>query len=352
MAQDKKRLLVVDDTEIDRIILKSILAKDFEIDEVDSGNLAFEYIMQRRNQLDAIVLDISMPHIDGFDVLHFMQEKGVDDIPVFLVTADPTRDNVEKALHYKIAEFIGKPFDKDDVLRRLRSRLGIIPRYSLDKEQLAETQKYVNDLEMLYKQYLHNFGRDDAHYRHMVALMRLLLTYYGKTVRGLNLNPDNVDLISRAAYFCDIGEMLLPDKMSQILTGNLDTDDAHHTHTVLGSNLIRLNRSPACSYFVEICAGMCLHHHERYDGAGYPYGIAGDNNSIYNQMCRLCDEFDTMRSKFYGSNAKPVKTIIRRLTNNDPGLVSPELYALFSDCETNIVDYFLRLDTWKPTMDK
>ena len=118
-----------------------------------------------------------------------------------------------------------------------------------------------------------------------------------------------------------------------------------HTHTVLGANLIRLNRSKNCSYFVELCAGMCLHHHERFDGEGYPYHIKGYNNSIYNQMCRLVDEFDNMRSKFYGSNAKPVKFIIRRLSNNDPGMVSPELYALLSDCEPQIVDYFLRLDT-------
>ena len=344
MAQDKKRLLIVDDTEIDRIILKSILCTEFEIDEADSGNTAFEYIMQRHNQLDAILLDISMPHIDGFDVLRFMKEKGVDNIPVFLVTADPTRDNVEKALQFKIAEFIGKPFDKDDILRRLRSRLGIIPTFNLDKEELAETLKYIDDLTAVYNNYLKNFGKNDQHYRTMVDLMKMLLVYYAKTVRGLRLTTENVDLISRAAYFCDIGEMFIPDKMSQIMAGYTDTQDIQHTHTILGANLIRLNRSKNCSYFVELCAGMCLHHHERFDGQGYPYHIMGYNNSIYNQMCRLCDEFDNMRSKFYGSNAKPVKFIIRRLTNNDPGMVSPELYALLSDSDQQIVDYFLRMD--------
>jgi len=345
MAFDKKRLLIVDDTEIDRIILKSILCAEFDIDEVESGNAAFDYIMQRSKQLDGILLDISMPLVDGFDVLRFMKEKGLDNIPVFLVTADPTRDNVEKAVQFKIAEFIGKPFDKDDVLRRLRSRLGVVPTFNLEKEELAETLKYVEDLTALYNQYMRNFGKNDQHYRIMVDLMKMLLNYYAKNVRGLRLTPENIDLISRASYFCDIGEMFIPNKMSQIMAGYTDTRDLQYTHTILGSNFIRLNRSKNCAYFVEICASMCLHHHERFDGKGYPYHISGQNNSMYNQICRLCDEFDNMRSKFYGSNAKPVKFIIRRLCNNDPGMVNPDLYAMLSDCETQIVDYFLRLDT-------
>ena len=86
MAQEKKRVLIVDDTMVDRIILKSILEADFKIWEADSGNRAFEYITTGGEDLDAILLDLSMPHINGFDVLRFMQEKGMNDIPVFVVT--------------------------------------------------------------------------------------------------------------------------------------------------------------------------------------------------------------------------------------------------------------------------
>ncbi len=68
MIQERKRVLIVDDTEIDRIILKSILGTEFEVFEANSGNVAFEYITTRADQLDVVLLDISMPHIDGFDV--------------------------------------------------------------------------------------------------------------------------------------------------------------------------------------------------------------------------------------------------------------------------------------------
>ena len=343
MAQDRKQLLIVDDTEIDRIILKSIVAKEFDVVEANSGNMAFEIITTRGDQLDAILLDLAMPHIDGFDVLRFIADKQMSHIPVFLVTAEPTRDNVERALQYNIAEFIGKPFDREDVLRRLRSRLGVVPEYDLKNEDLKVTWAYVADLEAIYKAYLTNFGRDDTHYKIMSDLMRILLINYNKTSRELRMNNDAVELVSKAAYFCDIGEMLIPDRRLQIMTagGQGNLQDLQRSHPLLGSNIIRLNRSPNCAYFVEVCASMCLHHHERFDGKGYPDGIVGKNNSVFSQLCRLVDEFDDMRSKFFGDKARPVKFVIKRLEGD--AMVDDMLVALLEDCEPQIVDYFMKL---------
>ncbi|MBD5133183.1 MAG: response regulator [Clostridiales bacterium] len=342
MAQERKHLLIVDDVEIDRIILKSILCRDFNVAEASSGNMAFEYLTTKSDQLDAILLDIAMPHIDGFDVLKFMEDKGLSHIPVFLVTAEPTRDNVERAMQYHVAEFIGKPFDREDVLRRLRSRLGITPAYDLKNEDLKATWDYVSELEALYKRYLSNFGKDDTHYAIMVDLMRILLTYYNKYLRDDKLTPDGIELVSKAAYFCDIGEMLIPDKRLQIMSGSTTPQELVQSHTQLGSALIRLNRSKSCEYFVEVCSSMCLHHHERFDGQGYPDGLAGDNISMFNQMCRLVDEFEQMRSKFYGDKARPVKFVVKRLVNDDAGMVSPKVAALLEDCEPQIYDYFTK----------
>lgn len=339
MAQERKHLLIVDDTEIDRIILKSILCTEFEVTEANSGNSAFEYITMQKDRLDAILLDISMPHIDGFDVLQLMKDKKIEGIPVFLVTAEPTRANVERALQYSVAEFIGKPFDKDDVLRRLRSRLGVLPKYDPQKGQMQETLKYIADLEGFYKSYLANFGKNDSHYKVMEDLMTILLNCYSRNSRGPRLEEDAVKLISKAAYFCDIGEIIIPDKRLQMLSGKAP-QEMHRYHTEFGANLIRLNRSEKCSFFVEVCASMCLHHHERFDGGGYPDHIVGKNNSIYNQLCRLVDEFEQRRSKFYGDKAKPVSFVIKRLINDDTGMVSPEVYSILEDCEKQIFNYF------------
>ena len=345
MAQERKQLLIVDDTEIDRIILKSILCRDFDIVEANSGNMAFDYITKQGDRLDAILLDIAMPHIDGFDVLRFIADKQMTHIPVFLVTAEPTRDNVERALQYNIADFIGKPFDREDVLRRLRSRLGVIPEYDLKNEDLKETWAYIADLESVYKTYLTNNGKDDTHYKIMSDLMRILLVNYNKTSRELRMNNDAVELVSKAAYFCDIGEMLIPDRRLQLMAagGQGGFQDLQRTHPMMGSNLVRLNRAHSCAYFVEVCASICLHHHERFDGKGYPDGIVGKNNSVFCQLCRLVDEFDEMRSKFFGDKARPVKFVVKRLSGEGGAMVDDMLLALLEDCEPQIVDYFMKL---------
>ena len=345
MSQDRKKLLIVDDTEIDRIMLKSILCKEFEILEANSGNSAFEFVTDKGSQIDGMLLDISMPNIDGFDVLKFMADKGLNTIPVFLVTAEPTRENVEKALQYNISDFIGKPFDREDVLRRVRSKLGLIPDFNLSAEDMRATEAYISELELLYNRYLANFNKDTTHYKVMVDLMNILLTNYSKTLRDAKLTPDSIKLISKAAYFCDIGEMFVPDKRLQTLLTHTETQDLHHSHPSLGAAMIRLNRAKSCEYFVEVCSSMCLHHHERYDGQGYPDGLLEENNSIYNQMCRLVDEFEMMRSKFYGDKSRPVKFVIRRLLNDNPGMVTPMLYYLLEDCEQQIIDYFMKIDT-------
>lgn len=344
MAIDKKQLLIVDDTEIDRIILKSILSDEYSVHEAVSGSMAIEYITKIKDQLDAILLDVSMPHIDGFDVLKFMRDKGIDEVPVFLITAEPTRDKVERALQFNVDEFIGKPFDKADLLRRLRSRLGVIPAFDPKKDNLTVTREYIADLEAFYKTYLTNFGKTDTRYRVMVDLMKMLLNRYNHTTKGRELDAESIELISRAAYFCDIGEILIPDKRLQAILGTAATPEngAMLNHTILGANIIHLNRAKECSFFVEICASMCMRHHERYDGQGYPDGIVGKNNSLYNQLCRLVDTFEQRRSKFYGNSAMPVKFVIKRLLNDDPGMVSEEVYDLMDDCELEIVDYFLK----------
>lgn len=340
-ANEKRQLLIVDDTDIDRLILKSILEDEFCIHEANSGSFAFEYISRFREDLDAILLDISMPHIDGFDVLRFMREKGIDDIPVFLITAEPTRDRVERALQYGVDEFISKPFNKEDLLQRLRSRLGVIPVFDPEKDDMTKTREYIANLETVYDTYLKNFGKSNLHCRVRVELMRILLNKYNYISRDKPLDGDSIELISRAAYFCDIGEMLIPDKRLQAIGGSLKEGESLD-HNRLGASIIRLNQAKECSFFVEICSSMCLRHHERWDGKGFPDGIVGKNNSIYNQMCCLVDAFEQRRSKFYGNSAMPVKFVIKRLINDDPGMVSEEVYDLLDDCTLEIVDFFLK----------
>lgn len=125
MAKDKK-ILIVDDSEADRTALKTILHEDFKVLEANSGFSALEIMAARKSELDAVLLDVSMPVMDGFAVLQNMKDKKLNNLHVFMVTSEATKENVKKAVQfYNIADFIKKPYERDDVLQRVRSKLGI-----------------------------------------------------------------------------------------------------------------------------------------------------------------------------------------------------------------------------------
>lgn len=339
MIKDKKRLLIVDDSEIDREVLKIILSDDFEIMEAENGYAALEIIMKKKIHFDAMILDVSMPVLDGFSVLQFLKENNVNNIPVFLITAEATKDNVERAVQYNISEFIGKPFEKDEILKRLKSKLGVITKHDLNEADIAEIKKYIADLESLYNRYLANSGDDVEHYERMTELMKILLNRYSAISKGVELDESQIEIISKAAYFCDIGNMLIGNNVKYRTTKLDDTvNDVYQSHTLLGADIIRLNYSKNCEYFVQICADMCLHHHEKYDGTGFPHRLFGGNISIYTQMCRLVDEFDSLFFKYREHNELQYEYVIRELTQNKK--VSEEVLSLLTDSKSEIIAFY------------
>ena len=126
MTEKYKRLLIIDDSEIDRSILKKILELDFHILEAENGFKGIEMLWEKRNIIDGILLDLHMPILDGFHVLQLMKEQKIKDIPVIIITAESTEKNLLKTVPYNIKDFICKPFDKDMILNRLRSMYNIV----------------------------------------------------------------------------------------------------------------------------------------------------------------------------------------------------------------------------------
>lgn len=340
VMENLKRILIVDDSEIDREVLKSIFSDEFEVIETDNGYSALEIILKKKEHLDAIVLDVSMPVLDGLSVLRILRENNFEDAPVFMITAEATKDNVEKASQYKISEFIKKPFDRDEILRRLRLKLGVMAKQKLTETDIEETRKYISDLDAIYEKHLSFTGENNSHNERIADLMKIMLEKYMADTKGAELNEFQAEVISKAAYFCDIGNMLIPDTPAFKASKNDKTgNDVYQEHTVLGAGIIRLNYSENCRYFVQVCADMCLHHHERCDGTGFPHGISGNNISVYTQMCGLADRFDSLYFKYREHNELQFDFVISELAQ-DNGAVSREIFSLLTDSKADIVAYY------------
>ncbi len=339
----KRTILIVDDSDIDRTILKTILDEEFEIIEKNSGFAAINFLRSNKDELDALLLDISMPAVDGFDVLQFMKDSNILDISVFLITSEATVTNVQKATQYGVTEFIRKPFNKEYITKRIKQQVGVISEYTLTDTDIQEMNKYIKKLHTIYDQYLKNLGIDSGHYKRISDLMHIMLTNYAVYNAEPALDKERIDIISKAGYFYDIGAMAVPSGTAKTANGSAAPQDRSPAHAIMGTKIISLNFSKHCRYFVDVCSDICIHHHERYDGKGYPHKILKDHNLIYSQMCRLACDFDCLFSE-YQTHSKTLFTFVSSELAKDEGNVSKKVLASLTDCADEIVSYYQAQD--------
>lgn len=117
-----------------------------------------------------------------------------------------------------------------------------------------------------------------------------MLENYFATKAPKDLTPEGIEIISRAAYFYDIGRMIVSHEKFKVYSQS-EIDDIPETHTIAGADFVGVNSSPSVAYFVKVCSDICMHHHERYDGRGMPHGLKSSINNIYTQMCAIAIEF-------------------------------------------------------------
>lgn len=346
-----KRLLIVDDSEIDRSTLRNILNRCFDITEVENGYAALELVTKKNSNIDGVLLDISMPVIDGFNVLEIMSENNIN-IPIVLVTAEATAANVQRAAKYNIAGFISKPFNPHVILEKLGNIFGadnlteVVETHeeSFGKTEKNETDNYISKLSFIYRSYLKNIGLDDSHCSRVSKLMELLLIEYG-LINKTELDTLDIRIISRAAYFYDIGIMGIPTELVGVKDfASASDSDMYESHTVMGANIIWLNNSVNCKFFVKVCSDMCMHHHERFDGLGYPHGLKGNDNSVYSQLCGLAISFDKLFIKRKEINEIQFDFVINEL-KFDRGAFSAECIDILAKCKGELLSYYKSIET-------
>ncbi len=337
---NRKRILLVDDSDIDREVLRYILNEEYDVVETQDGYSALDIILKKGEEFDGVLLDVSMPFFDGISVLRVLRENNLHDVQVLMITAEATKENIEKASQYNIADFIRKPFDREDILRRLRRKFSDEGKGRLTKADIAETKKYISDLENIYERYLSLTGQDKARDARRAYFMKVML---GKaSARGMvreKLDGFQVEMISKAAYLCNIGNMLLQSMPIAIGApgGNIKSGNDQQ-HTVMGARLLRLNYSDHCKRFVGICSEICLNHHERFDGNGSPNGRNG-NISIYAQICGLLERFEELFSGYSGQDAAQFDYVVNEL-GKDSGLVSNNVFMLLMESKAEIIKYY------------
>ncbi len=311
----KQKILIVDDSEMNRAILADMLESEYEIIEAENGEEAIGILEERRAELSLILLDIVMPRMDGFGVLEIMNKRDwIEDVPVIMISSESGAAPVKRAYEMGISDYISRPFDSTVVHRRVVNTIMLYAKQkklaALVMEQIDENEKQ-SALMIDILSHIVEFrnGESGLHVLHIRILTEQILKHLSQITDKYSFTQEEISLISTASALHDIGKISIP---SEILNkpGRLTKEefDTMKTHTTVGAKMLDNLAFHQDEPLVKEAHAICRWHHERYDGRGYPDGLKGDDIPISAQVVALADVYDALTSERVYKKANPGRT--------------------------------------------
>ena len=350
----KQKILIVDDSEMNRAILTSILGDRYDFFEAENGVQAVRILTEQHDHINLVLLDMVMPKLNGFGVLSVMnQDHWVDSVPVIMISAESDSGYVERAYQLGVTDYIGRPFDKAVIRQRVINTLMLYAKQKhlmqMVTEQVYKREKS-NNLMIDILSHIVEFrnGESGLHIQHIHAAVELLLRQLVTQTDKYPLTEYDISLISTASALHDIGKINIPDSILN-KPGKLTREEFEvmKTHTTIGASILKSFAFHQDEPLIRVAYDICRWHHERYDGSGYPDGLCGDEIPITAQVVALADVYDALTSKRCYKRAYSQEEAIRMILNGECGRFNP----LLLDCLLAVKDQlYVKLHT-TPTAD-
>ena len=299
---DKEKILIADDSAMNRAILTEMLGDGYEILEAENGRQAVA-ILQSATDIDLLLLDIMMPEMDGFEVLAMMNKyHWIDEVPVIMISAENASSYVERAYDLGATDYISRPFDMAVVRRRVINTLMLYAKQKrlvrLVAEQVYEKEKS-NSTMINILSHIVEFrnGESGMHVLHIQTATDILLHTLVQKTDKYHLTAADISLISTASALHDIGKINIPESILN-KPGRLTKEEFEvmKTHTTIGSEILEKLPFQQESDLVKTAYAICRWHHERWDGRGYPDGLKGEQIPIAAQVVSMADVYDALTS--------------------------------------------------------
>lgn len=328
----KETILIVDDSALNRMVLIEILGKEnYTFLEAENGQQAVE-LLDCHPEVDLLLLDITMPEIDGFGVLEIMnQYHWIEETPVIMISAEDSYTFVERAYDLGASDYITRPFDARVVCRRVSNTLMLYAKQKrlvqMVAEQVYEKEKVSNTMISILS-HIVEFRNNESglHVVHIRTITELLLRWLRKKTDRYPLTEADISLISTASALHDIGKINIPE---QILNkpGRLTKEEFEiiKTHSAVGEHMLRQIPFNQNEPLVKVAREICRWHHERWDGRGYPDGLKGDEIPISAQVVSLADVYDALTSERCYKAAFDHETALNMIVNGECGAFNPLL---------------------------
>lgn len=334
----KETILIVDDSALNRMVLIEILGKEnYTFLEAENGQQAVE-LLDCHPEVDLLLLDITMPEIDGFGVLEIMnQYHWIEETPVTMISAEDAYSFIERAYDLGASDYITRPFDARVVCRRVSNTLMLYAKQKrlvqMVAEQVYEKEKVSNTMISILS-HIVEFRNNESglHVVHIRTITELLLRRLRKKTDRYPLTEADISLISTASALHDIGKINIPE---QILNkpGRLTKEEFEivKTHSAVGEHMLRQIPFNQNEPLVKIAREICRWHHERWDGRGYPDGLKGDEIPISAQVVSLADVYDALTSERCYKAAFDHETALNMIVNGECGAFNPLLLECLMD---------------------
>jgi len=324
----KSKVLIVDDSEMNRSILADILNDEYEIMEADDGLQAMELLGKYSDSISLVLLDIVMPHMDGFSVLAKMNEKHIiDNVPVIIILSENASLYVEHAFELGAMDYIQRPFDTVVVRQRSLNAINMFSHKQLiagaSEEQLAQNESDMSSVVNIMANLI-EFGNVNKgyHAENVRAITETILANIGAVSFKYKPTPADIQSVGIASMLHDIG-MYCINKGKK--SGTDDATEEMQKHTVLGAEMLEKLQGKKDNVFLRRAAEICRYHHERWDGKGYPEGLKGDRIPIAAQVVAVADVYDNLVNKRLNRKAVSHDEAIAKIMNGECGAFNPVL---------------------------
>ncbi len=351
MHQEKNCILIVDDDMINREVLKNIFAAEYCFEEAEDGMEGLCKIEQCKDKLCAVLLDVNMPVMDGIELLTELHTRGITEgLPIFLITSNEESAVAREAYELGVMDVITKPVTPFIILRRVQSVVELFrAREALRERVLGQEKKlqenadtidalHRNTIEALASAIEFRDVESGEHTNRIYGITKHLLLH---TEMGEGYDAKDIENMAIGSIMHDIGKIAISDVILN-KPGKLTREEFEimKQHTVKGGELMEqlaaVQSHPSYLYAVDIAR----HHHERWDGGGYPDGLRGDEISVWSQVTSIADVYDALVSPRVYKRAFTADEAVNMIKNGECGAFNPKLIKCFLEAEPVIRSWY------------
>ena len=356
-------ILVVDDDELNTTVIREYLELGGYGGVVCTQDPTQALALAVRDKVDVVLLDLHMPTLCGLDVLRQLRaDPATVRTPVVILTASTDEREKLTALELGATDFLQKPLHEGELLARLRNILMAKAYQDQCRHQWILLEEAVKqrtaELEASRLEVIHCLARaaefrDDNTGNHVVRVGR-----YARIIgAGLGLEEQDLDVLEQAAKLHDIGKIGIPDaillKPDELTASEIDAMQKHanfgkriiegiqphnnpelRQHTELGAKILDVGRSPILAMAMRIA----LTHHERWDGTGYPLGLAGEDIPLEGRITAVADVFDALSTKRPYKPALPLDKCFAIMRDGRGTHFDPDALDAFFDKREEIIE--------------